>query len=61
MDALHGGQNIPTVLQALGCLAQHSVSTFESRDGEITQYIVEFFFQSADVSLFHNININKME
>ncbi|XP_028067959.1 sister chromatid cohesion protein PDS5 homolog A isoform X5 [Camellia sinensis] len=49
VDALHGGQNIPTVLQALGCLAQHSVSTFESRDGEITQYIVEFFFQSADV------------
>ncbi|XP_059630755.1 sister chromatid cohesion protein PDS5 homolog B isoform X2 [Cornus florida] len=41
VDYLHSGQNIPTVLQSLGCMAQHFVSTFEFQDGEITQYIVD--------------------
>ncbi|RVW17678.1 hypothetical protein CK203_071705 [Vitis vinifera] len=45
VDSLHGGQNIPTVLQSLGCMAQHSVSAFEARDKEITSYINETFFQ----------------
>ncbi|KAF3445662.1 hypothetical protein FNV43_RR10838 [Rhamnella rubrinervis] len=45
VDSLHTGGNIPTVLQSLGCLAQHSVSTFETQDGEITQFIYEKIFQ----------------
>lgn len=44
VDALHNGQNIPTVLQSLGCMAQHSAPSFEARDKEITQYIVEKIF-----------------
>ncbi|KAJ9673634.1 hypothetical protein PVL29_023280 [Vitis rotundifolia] len=45
VDSLHAGQNIPTILQSLGCMAQHSVSAFEARDKEITSYINETFFQ----------------
>lgn len=52
MDSLHGGQNIPTVLQSLGCMAQHSVSAFEARDKEITSYINETFFQVIDDSKY---------
>lgn len=49
MDSLVGGQNIPTVLQSLGCLAQYSVSTFESQDGEITPCIYQKIFQVIDI------------
>ncbi|KAK9271081.1 hypothetical protein L1049_026670 [Liquidambar formosana] len=55
MDSLHSGCNVPTVLQSLGCIAQHSVSTFETRDREITAYINEKIFQveqSDDLTSF---------
>ncbi|KAJ4965300.1 hypothetical protein NE237_017149 [Protea cynaroides] len=52
VDFLHSGQNIATVLQSLGCIAQYSVSAFESMDKEITQYIFEKFFYDSD-SLDH--------
>lgn len=45
MDSLQRGQNAPTVLQSLGCLAQYSVSTFESQEKVIEKYIVEGIFQ----------------
>lgn len=48
VDSLHGGKNIPTVLQSLGCMAQHSISAFEARDKEITSYINETYFQVID-------------
>lgn len=44
VDALESGQHTRTVLQSLGCMAQHSVSAFESHAEEITQYIVENIF-----------------
>ncbi|KZV16550.1 hypothetical protein F511_11382 [Dorcoceras hygrometricum] len=43
------GQNTPTVLQSLRCVAQHFVSTFEAQEKLITQYIVEKIFQQNDV------------
>ncbi|KAA8538477.1 hypothetical protein F0562_027977 [Nyssa sinensis] len=51
VDSLHSGENIPTVLQSLGCLAQHSVLAFETQAGEITQYIVEKIFHSTDIEI----------
>ncbi|XP_030933146.1 sister chromatid cohesion protein PDS5 homolog A isoform X2 [Quercus lobata] len=51
--SLHAGQNIPTVLQSLGCVAQYSVSAFEAQDGEITSYIYEKIFR---VDSSDNIN-----
>lgn len=50
VDSLRSGQNAPAVLQSLGCLAQYSVSTFESQEKVITNYIVEKIFQQNDVS-----------
>lgn len=50
-ESLRNGLNIPTVLQSLGCLAQHSVSTFETQNGEITQLIHEKIFQVIVLSL----------
>ncbi|KAL9449811.1 hypothetical protein AB3S75_011691 [Citrus x aurantiifolia] len=41
VDSLHCGRNIPTVLQSLGCIAQYSVSAFESQSEDITRYIYE--------------------
>ncbi|XP_048332268.2 sister chromatid cohesion protein PDS5 homolog B isoform X1 [Ziziphus jujuba] len=45
VESLHIGRNVPTVLQSLGCLAQYSVSAFETQNGEITQLIHEKIFQ----------------
>lgn len=49
MDALESGKNTPTVLQSLGCMAQHSVSAFESHAEEITRYIVDNIFLVNEV------------
>ncbi|KAI8550996.1 hypothetical protein RHMOL_Rhmol06G0150300 [Rhododendron molle] len=48
-NALHGGQNIPTLLQSWGCLAQHAVSGFDSRHEEISRFIIENLLQSTNV------------
>ncbi|KAG8378272.1 hypothetical protein BUALT_Bualt08G0120300 [Buddleja alternifolia] len=48
LESLRNGQNLPTVLQSLGCMAQHSVSTFEAQEKAITCYIVEEIFQKND-------------
>ncbi|XP_057795772.1 sister chromatid cohesion protein PDS5 homolog B [Salvia miltiorrhiza] len=48
VDSLQSGKNAPTVLQSLGCLAQYSVSTFESQEKVITNYILEKIFQQND-------------
>lgn len=50
VNALHGGQNIPTLLQSWGCLAQHAVSGFDSRQEEISRFIIENLLQSTNVS-----------
>ncbi|XP_058218154.1 sister chromatid cohesion protein PDS5 homolog B isoform X2 [Rhododendron vialii] len=49
VNALHGGQNIPTLLQSWGCLAQHAVSGFDSRHEEISRFIIENLLQSTNV------------
>ncbi|KAG6432617.1 hypothetical protein SASPL_104198 [Salvia splendens] len=51
VDSLQSGKNVPTVLQSLGCLAQYSISTFESQEKVITNYILEKIFQQNDVNL----------
>lgn len=56
MDSLDNGQNIPTVLQSLGCLAQYSTPTFESHVQDIGQYIIKKFFQVNNLSLIDFFN-----
>ncbi|EEF48385.1 androgen induced inhibitor of proliferation (as3) / pds5, putative [Ricinus communis] len=45
VDSLHRGWNTPTILQSLGCIAQHSVAAFESKYREIRSYIFQRIFQ----------------
>ncbi|XP_021806603.1 sister chromatid cohesion protein PDS5 homolog A isoform X3 [Prunus avium] len=56
VDSLVGGHNIPTVLQSLGCLAQYSVSTFESQDEEITPCIYQKIFQVGSSDFVDSFN-----
>lgn len=51
VDSLHLSQNIPTALQSLGCIAQHSPSVFEAHEEEITCYILEEVFAAPKVSV----------
>ncbi|XP_050211868.1 sister chromatid cohesion protein PDS5 homolog B [Mercurialis annua] len=46
VDSLHRGWKTPTILQSLGCIAQHSVSAFEDQDREINSYIIGKLFQA---------------
>lgn len=55
VDSLYSGQNIPTVLQSIGCMAQHSVLTYDAQEKEITRYIVEEIFQGKDVSFYFSL------
>ncbi|KAL1543836.1 sister chromatid cohesion protein pds5-like [Salvia divinorum] len=48
VDSLQSGKNAPTVLQSLGCLAQYSISAFESQEKVITSYVLEKIFQQND-------------
>ncbi|KAL0351487.1 UNVERIFIED_CONTAM: Sister chromatid cohesion protein pds5 [Sesamum calycinum] len=48
LDSLRNGENTPTVLQSLGCMAQYSISTYEAQEKEITHYIVEEIFHQND-------------
>ncbi|XP_042494416.1 sister chromatid cohesion protein PDS5 homolog A isoform X2 [Macadamia integrifolia] len=57
VDFLHSGKNIATVLQSLGCIAQYSVSAFETMDKDIVQYIVEkFFHDSNSLDYMHSLD-----
>ncbi|KAF6152763.1 hypothetical protein GIB67_004592 [Kingdonia uniflora] len=47
VDSLHARQNVPTVLQSLGCISQYSISTFESREKEIVHIIKSFFHETG--------------
>ncbi|KAI4337812.1 hypothetical protein L6164_016184 [Bauhinia variegata] len=45
IDSLYSQWNVPTILQSLGCIAQYSISTFETRDEEIISYICQDIIQ----------------
>ncbi|KAL9173225.1 hypothetical protein ABFS82_03G099300 [Erythranthe guttata] len=57
VDSLCNGENVPTVLQSLGCMAQHSVSTFEAQEKVIAHYIFEEIFQQNDVPASKDLDI----
>nr|XP_043616578.1 sister chromatid cohesion protein pds5 isoform X2 [Erigeron canadensis] len=58
VDALESGQNTPAVLQSLGCMAQHSVSSFESHAEEITRYIVDNIFSEEEEEMLDLVSSN---
>ncbi|RDX90565.1 hypothetical protein CR513_27556, partial [Mucuna pruriens] len=60
IDYLYSERNVPTILQSLGCIAQYSVSNFETRCEEITSYICQKIIQMEhlddghDATSFHD-------
>lgn len=45
VKSLHSGQNLPTVMQSLGCISQHAVVVFQKHENEIFSYIREIIFE----------------
>ncbi|XP_019257336.1 PREDICTED: sister chromatid cohesion protein PDS5 homolog A isoform X3 [Nicotiana attenuata] len=57
VDSLHVGKQLPTVLQSLGCLAQHSVLAFQAHEEVVTRYIIEEIFQLTDGAMLEDPNL----
>ncbi|CAN4099678.1 unnamed protein product [Withania somnifera] len=57
VDSLHLGKHLPTVLQSLGCLAQHSVLAFQAHEDVVTHYIIEEIFQLTDVAMLEDLDL----
>ncbi|KAL4583130.1 hypothetical protein LXL04_007694 [Taraxacum kok-saghyz] len=51
VDALKTRPPTPTVLQSLGCIAQHSVSAFEPHAEVVTRYIVDNILLANEVGM----------
>ncbi|KAJ4700670.1 sister chromatid cohesion protein PDS5-like A isoform X1 [Melia azedarach] len=58
VDSLHSGRYVPTVLQSLGCIAQYSVSSFESQNEDITPYINKNIIQVESLNVFASCDEN---
>ncbi|QHO51135.1 hypothetical protein HN51_002882 [Arachis hypogaea] len=41
VDMLQQKQHLPAVLQSLGCIAQTAISIFETREGEVKEFIID--------------------
>ncbi|XP_055832582.1 sister chromatid cohesion protein PDS5 homolog B isoform X3 [Solanum dulcamara] len=57
VDSLHLGKQLPTVLQSLGCLAQHSVLAFQAHEEVVTRYIIEEIFELTDVAMLEDMDL----
>lgn len=56
VDFLHLAKQLPTVLQSLGCLAQHSVLAFQAHEEVVTRYIIEEILQLTDVAMLEDMD-----
>ncbi|CAO2834529.1 unnamed protein product [Amaranthus hypochondriacus] len=45
LESLYSGRNLPTVIQSLGCIFQHSVVAFQKKENEVFSYIKERIFE----------------
>ncbi|XP_010322915.1 sister chromatid cohesion protein PDS5 homolog B isoform X2 [Solanum lycopersicum] len=59
VDSLHLGKQLPTVLQSLGCLAQHSVLAFQEHEEVVTRYIIEEIFQLTDLAMLEDMDLSE--
>ncbi|XP_059299133.1 sister chromatid cohesion protein PDS5 homolog B isoform X2 [Lycium ferocissimum] len=57
VDSLRLGKQLPTVLQSLGCLAQHSVLAFQAHEEVVTHYIIEEIFQLTDGAMLEDLDL----
>eukprot|EP01018_Ginkgo_biloba_P018620 Gb_23673 [translate_table: standard] len=54
VDSLEDGENLSTVLQSLGCIAQTATSVFETREEEIIRFIVRKLLRRDCVAFSHD-------
>ncbi|KAL9683642.1 hypothetical protein QQ045_015467 [Rhodiola kirilowii] len=60
VDSLKTGHNIATILQALGCLAQHSIHAYETCRMEVTAYIKDIIVQTSDVEASEDVSLHEI-
>ncbi|CAM8946029.1 unnamed protein product [Rhodiola kirilowii] len=60
VESLKTGHNIATILQALGCLAQHSIHAYETCRMEVTAYIKDIIFQTSDVEASDDVSSHEV-
>ncbi|MCO5560048.1 hypothetical protein L7F22_013654 [Adiantum nelumboides] len=50
LDLLESSINLATILQSLGCIAQHAVSVFEANEEDLVNFLVKDLFRRDSVS-----------
>lgn len=56
MDILEKRTHLPAVLQSLGCIAQTAMPVFETREGEVVEFITNNILKSSNVSLLEKMD-----
>lgn len=51
LDLVKGGVNLPTTLQSLGCIAQHSSSSFKAQQEDLVKFLIQDLFKRDSGSL----------
>lgn len=57
VDILEKRTHLPAVLQSLGCIAQTAMPVFETREGEVVEFIMSNILKSSNVRLLEKVNL----
>lgn len=49
VDMLEEKIHLPAILQSLGCIAQNAMPVFQTKEGEIVDFIQKKIFECSDV------------
>ncbi|KAI5067093.1 hypothetical protein GOP47_0017621 [Adiantum capillus-veneris] len=49
LDLLESSINLPTILQSLGCIAQHAMSVFEAHEEDLVNFLVREIFRRGSI------------
>lgn len=61
LDLLVSGVNLSTVLQSLGCIAQHDVSVFETSEDVLVNFLTKDLFRRDCVSAVAVLDVHKYD
>lgn len=57
VDILEKRTHLPAVLQSLGCIAQTAMPVFETREGEVVEFIMSNILKSSNVRLLEKVDL----
>lgn len=57
VDILEKKTHLPAVLQSLGCIAQTAMPVFETREGEVVEFIMSNILKSSNVRLLEKVDL----